>query len=239
VRVVGIIGGMSAESTAVYYTAINAGVRERLGGVHSAELLVWSVDFAPIADMQASGRWDRAADVLVDIARRLERAGAEAIVLASNTMHKVAAPIEAAVTIPLIHIADVTGHAVRASGASRPGLIATAFTMEQDFLVGRLRDRFGIDVIVPDAYERARIHEVIYAELCRGIVTETSRREFVDIASRLVDRGADGLLLACTEVGMLLDSTSVAVPVFDTVDIHAAAAVDFAVGRTATAAGAG
>jgi aspartate racemase len=229
-RVVGVIGGMSAESSALYYTAINAGVRERLGGVHSAELVLWSVDFAPIAEMQSSGRWDRAADVLVDIARRLERAGADAIVLATNTMHKVAPAIEAAVAIPLIHIADVTARAVLAAGSSRPGFIATAFSMEQDFLVGRLRERFGLDVLIPDAYERTRIHAIIYDELCRGIVTDESRNRLVGVAAGLIERGADGVILGCTEVGMLLSDANVTVPVFDTAALHAAAAVDFALG---------
>ena len=227
-RTIGLIGGMSAESTALYYDRINAEVRRRLGGLHSAEILIWSVDFAPVAAMQRAARWDEAGARLASLAVRLEQAGAEVIVLATNTMHKVIDAIEASVRLPVIHIADATGERIRAAGLKRPGLMATAFTMEQDFYVGRLRDRFGLDVIVPVEPDRRRTHAIIYDELCRGVVRPESKRAYEEIAVRLAAAGADSLILGCTEVGILLDGANVPVPVFDTVAIHAEAAVDFA-----------
>lgn len=230
-RVIGIIGGMSAESSAHYYAEINALVRKRLGGLHSAEILMWSVDFAGIAAMQARGEWDAAGARLAGIAKRLEGAGADVIILATNTMHKLAPQIEAAISVPFLHIADATAAEIKRAGLRRPGLMATAYTMEQDFYVGRLRDRHGLDVIVPDAEDRARTHAIIYDELCKGIVNEASRQAYEAIARRLVSAGADCLILGCTEVGMLLNSSNVTIPVFDTTLIHAAAAVDFATAR--------
>ncbi len=228
-RMIGIVGGMSAESTAHYYAEINAGVRKALGGLHSAEILLWSVDFAAIAAMQANGDWERAGKVLADIAVRLEKAGAEAIVLATNTMHKLAPQIEAAVSVPFIHIADATAAAIHEGGYKRPGLMATAYTMDEEFYVGRLRDRHGLDVVLPSAADRAFIHRVIYDELCKGTVSAISRAAFVAISERMAAAGADCLILGCTEVGMLLNAANVAIPVFDTTLIHAAAAVQFAV----------
>lgn len=226
-RTIGLIGGMSAESTALYYGRLNAEVRRRLGGLHSADIVLRSVDFAPVAALQAEGRWDEAGAVLADAARRLERAGAEVILLATNTMHRVIGAVETATALPVIHIADATGTAIRAAGLRRPGLMATAFTMEQDFYTGRLGDRFGLDVRVPETADRARVHAIIYDELCRGVIREESRAEYVAIARRLAEAGADGLILGCTEVGLLLDRADVSLPVFDTVAIHADAAVDF------------
>lgn len=230
-RMIGIIGGMSAESTAHYYAEINAGVRKALGGLHSAEILLWSVDFAEIAAMQAQGDWQKAGKLLADIALRLERAGADAIVLATNTMHKLAPQIEAAVSVPFIHIADATAAAIHARGCKRPALMATAYTMDEDFYVGRLRERHGLDVVLPNASDRALIHRVIYDELCKGTVSTISRAAFVAISDRLAVAGADCLILGCTEVGMLLNAANVAIPVFDTTLIHAVAAVQFAVGQ--------
>lgn len=232
-KVIGLIGGMSCESTAHYYGQLNKEVRARLGGLHSAEILMWSVDFAPIAQMQAAGQWEQAGARLAEVARRLEAAGAEVLVLATNTMHKVAATIEAATSIPLLHIADATGERITGAGKSRPALLATRFTMEQDFYVGRLRDGFGLDVMVPDETDRALIHRIIYDELCVGQVTDGSRQAFVEVASRLAARGADCLILGCTEIGMLLDSSNAPLPIFDTTLIHADAAVDCALGATA------
>jgi len=226
-KTIGIIGGMSAESSAHYYAHINAGVRQRLGGLHGAELILWSVDFADIAAMQARGDWAASGRRLADIAARLERAGADVIILATNTMHKVAADIVAAITVPFIHIADATAHRIREAGLDRPGLMATAFTMEQDFYVGRLREMFGLDVIVPDEDDRRETHRIIYDELCKGAVSEQSRRSYEAIAERLRKRGADSLILGCTEVAMLLNAGNVNVPVFDTAVIHATAAVSF------------
>jgi aspartate racemase len=234
-KVIGLIGGMSCESTAHYYARLNEGVRSALGGLHSAEILMWSVDFAPIAQMQAEGRWQEAGARLADIGRRLEGAGADGLVLATNTMHKVADAIEAAVSIPLLHIADATALKIRDAGKRKPAIMATRFTMEQDFYTGRLRDKFGLESLVPDEADRALVHRIIYDELCVGLITETSRAGFVDVARRLADKGADCLVLGCTEVGMLLDERNAPLPIFDTTLIHADAAVNFALGFVPTA----
>ncbi|MEZ5773785.1 MAG: aspartate/glutamate racemase family protein [Hyphomicrobiaceae bacterium] len=232
-RTIGIIGGMSAESTALYCRRLNEEARRRLGGLHSAEILVWSVDFAPIAEMQAAGAWTAAGARLADIARRLEGAGADMILLATNTMHKLADAIEAAITVPFLHIADQTAERIRAAGLKRPGLMATRYTMEEAFYKGRLADRHGLAPIVPDAEDRASTHRIIYEELCRGIVQAQSRASYEAIAARLVAKGADCLILGCTEVGMLLGPANVAVPVFDTTLIHADAALDLALAEAA------
>jgi aspartate racemase len=234
-KVIGLIGGMSCESTAHYYKRLNDRVRAQLGGLHSAEILMWSVDFAPIAQMQADDRWQEAGAHLAGIGVRLEQAGAEVLVLATNTMHKVADTIEASIGIPLIHVADATAQRIRAAGKRKPAILATRFTMEQEFYTGRLREKFALDVVVPDEADRALVHQIIYDELCIGRVTEASRQAFVDVAQRLAGRGADSLILGCTEVGMLLDQSNVSVPIFDTALIHADAAVDFALGLASTA----
>ena len=234
-KVIGVIGGMSCESTAHYYARLNERVREALGGLHSAEILMWSVDFAAIAQMQAEGRWEEAGVRLAAIARRLEGAGAEVIVLATNTMHKVADAIEAAIGIPFLHIADATAEKIRISDKRKPGIMATRFTMEQDFYTGRLREKFGLDAITPDEADRALVHQIIYDELCVGRVTEASRAVFVDVAQRLKAKGADCLVLGCTEVGMLLNEGNSPLPMFDTTLIHADAAVNFALGHVPTA----
>ena len=227
-KVIGLIGGMSCESTAHYYARLNERVRERLGGLHSADILMWSVDFAPIAQMQADGRWQEAGASLAAIARRLEAAGAEIIVLATNTMHKVAEAIEAAIGIPFLHIADATADQICRAGKRRPAIMATRFTMEQDFYTGRLRQKFGLDPITPDDSDRALVHRIIYEELCVGRVIEASRAAYVDVARRLAAKGADCLVLGCTEVGMLLNEGNSPLPIFDTTLIHADAAVNFA-----------
>ena len=234
-KVIGLIGGMSCESTAHYYARLNERVRAALGGLHSAEILMWSVDFAPIAQMQADGRWQEAGAGLADIAKRLEAAGADVIVLATNTMHKVADAIEAAVSIPFLHIADATALKIREAGKRKPAIMATRFTMEQDFYTGRLRDKFGLECLVPDEADRALVHQIIYDELCVGRVSETSRQAFAGVARRLAEGGADCLVLGCTEVGMLLDERNAPLPIFDTTLIHADAAVDFALGFVPTA----
>jgi aspartate racemase len=234
-KVIGLIGGMSCESTAHYYKHLNGRVRAQLGGLHSAEILMWSVDFAPIAQMQDENRWQDAGAYLAGIGRRLERAGAGVLVLATNTMHKVADAIEASTSIPLIHIADATAQKIRAAGKRKPALLATKFTMEQDFYTGRLREKLGLEVVVPDQADRALVHQIIYDELCLGRVTDSSRQVFVDVAQRLAGRGADCLILGCTEVAMLLDERNAPLPVFDTALIHAEAAADFALGLAPTA----
>ena len=223
----GVLGGMSWTSTAEYYRQLNKIYAERRGGLHSAPLLLHSVDFAPIAAMQKAGDWDGEAKVLTDAAQGLERAGAGAILLATNTMHKVAPQLEAAVEMPLLHIVDGTAKAIRAAGLQRVGLLATAFTMEQDFYVGRLREKFGIETLVPEADERAEVHRIIYDELCRDVVREDSRAIYRRIMAKLVERGAQGLILGCTEITLLVGAADTTVPVFDTTRLHAEAAVEW------------
>ncbi|MDR3374133.1 MAG: aspartate/glutamate racemase family protein [Ancalomicrobiaceae bacterium] len=235
-KTIGIIGGMSAESTRIYYDRLNSEARRRLGGLHSADLIIRSLDFAGVAELQAAGRWDDAGRLLVTAARGLEAAGAEILLLATNTMHKVAPAIEAVANVPFIHIADATAERIVAAGCKRPALIATRFTMEEDFYVGRLRQRFGLDVVIPEVDERAMVHRVIYDELCRGIVADGSRLAYEGLARQLLARGADSVILGCTEVGMLLNAASVAAPVFDTSLIHADAALDLALADTVRAA---
>jgi aspartate racemase len=230
VKVIGLIGGMSCESTAHYYARLNERVRATLGGLHSAEILLWSVDFAPIAQMQTEGRWQEAAAKLSGIAKRLESSGADVLMLATNTMHKVADAIESAVSVPFLHIADATALQICGAGMRKPAIMATRFTMEQDFYIGRLRDKFDLDCLVPDEADRVLIHQIIYDELCVGQITESSRQAFVEVARRLKDKGVDCLVLGCTEVGMLLDERNAPLPVFDTTLIHADAAVTFALG---------
>ena len=222
---IGVIGGMSCESTRLYYDRLNAETRKRLGGLHSAECLIWSVDFAEIAAMQKAGDWPGAARRLADVARRLEGAGAELLILATNTMHEVADAIEGAVSIPFIHIADATAAEIKAAGLSRPALLGTAYTMERAFYVDRMRARFGLDVRVPGAEERAETHRIIFEELCKGVVRPESKEAYRAIAARMIDDGADCLILGCTEVGMLLGASDVSAPVFDTTLIHADAAL--------------
>jgi aspartate racemase len=229
-RTLGLLGGMSWESSAVYYRRLNEGVRERLGGQHSASLVMWSADFAPIAAMQADGRWDEATALLADAARGLESAGAEAILICANTMHRMAGEVAAAVDIPLIHVADVTADAIRAAGVQRPLLLATAFVMEQPFYRERLRAR-GVDTVVPLAPERRRLHAIIFEELVQGRFTAESRAEVVAMVERAIaDHGADAAIFGCTEIGMLVPAGDISVPVFDTLELHVEAALAFALG---------
>jgi aspartate racemase len=224
---IGLLGGMSWESSAEYYRFVNEIVAERLGGLHSADCLLRSVDFAAIEVLQREGRWDEAGARLAAEARALEAAGAELLVLCTNTMHKLAAEIEAGLSIPFVHIADTTAEAVRAAGLARVGLLATAYTMEQDFYVGRLRSH-GLDVLVPDAQDRRIVHDVIYDELCRGIVRDASRESYRRIMRVLAERGAQGILLGCTEIDLLVSAADSPVPVFDTTRLHAERAVSLA-----------
>jgi aspartate racemase len=225
-KTMGLIGGMSWESTQLYYRLVNEDVRARLGGLHSAQTLLYSVDFEPIERMQADGRWDQAGEVLAEAAARLERGGADFLVLCTNTMHKVAPAIEARVAIPLLHIADATGEAIRAAGLHRVGLLGTRFTMEQAFYRERLEQRAGVEVLVPSGEDRLRVHTVIYDELCLGEVRAESRAAFRSIVASLVAAGAEGIIFGCTEICMLLSQADVSVPVFDTTAIHARVAVD-------------
>jgi len=228
VKTIGLIGGMSWESSIQYYRVINEAVRERLGGLHSAESLMFSVDFAAIESLQREGRWDEAAVVLAEAARRLERGGAAFLVLCTNTMHKLAEAIERAVAIPLLHIADATAAAIKAAGLMTVGLLGTRFTMEEAFYRGRLAERHGLTVLLPEAGDRAVVHRVIYEELVLGEIRTTSRTAFRRIMDRLVQQGAEGIILGCTEIGLLVNPEDSAVPLFDTTLIHARAAVDLA-----------
>ncbi len=216
---------MSAASTQLYYSELCRLTRARLGGLHSPQLLIRSLDFAEIEALQAAGAWTRAGTILNSEAQALERGGAGILLLATNTMHKLADRMMEGVGIPLLHIADATAQAILQAGLRRPGLMATAFTMEQQFYTGRLRAA-GLDPVLPDPSDRATTHRVIYDELCKDIRTERSETAFVQIAGRLADGGADCLILGCTEVGMLLHQGNVAVPVFDTTRIHCATALD-------------
>jgi aspartate racemase len=225
-EIIGLLGGMSWESSAEYYRLINELVRQRLGRLHSAEILMYSVNFEPIEQMQHRGAWDEAEAVLVDAAKSLEAGGATFLVICTNTMHKLAEGIGRAVRIPILHIADATAVAIKEAGLSRIGLLATRFTMEDGFYRGRLEAKHGIGVIVPREDEREIVHRVIYEELCLGEIREESKRQYLAIIDGLIDQGAEGIVLGCTEIGLLLKPSDVAVPVFDTTRIHARAAVD-------------
>ncbi len=224
-RVIGMVGGMSWESSAEYYRLANELVRERLGGLHSARVLLASVDFADIEQLQADGRWDEAGERLAASARGLQAGGAELVVICTNTMHKVADQVEAAIDIPLLHLADVTADAVTRAGLGTVGLLGTAFTMEQDFYRGRLAGH-GLTVLVPAADDRAEVHRVIYDELCRGMLRQESRRFYRDVITRLVEDGAEGIVLGCTEIELLVGATDSPVPLFPTTRLHVEAAVD-------------
>ncbi|MCP3379577.1 aspartate/glutamate racemase family protein [Bradyrhizobium sp. CCGUVB4N] len=228
-RTIGLIGGMSWESTALYYKLINERVRDRMGKLHSAPLLLYSYDFQEIKEMQYSGRWAEAAASLADVARRLESAGAGAIILCTNTMHKLAPELTAQLTIPFIHIGDATAQRIRAKGYRRVGLLGTKFTMEEDFYIDRLRAH-DLDVLIPSADERADVNRIIYDELCLGVVAEPSRRRYQDVMATLVARGAECIILGCTEITMLVGAADTSVATFDTTAIHAETAADFAIG---------
>ena len=224
-KTIGLLGGMSWESTVSYYQAINRGVNAALGGLPSARLVLASVDFAPIEAAQHRGDWDATAQMLVESAQSVEAGGADFLLICTNTMHKVAPQIEAALSIPLLHIADATAEVLRADGVRRVGLLGTRFTMAQDFYLGRLRERFGMEVLVPEAAERDFVHSVIYDELCRGVVSAASRARYVEIITGLQARGAEAVILGCTEIALLVQAEHTAVPLYDTTAIHAAAAV--------------
>lgn len=226
-RTLGILGGMSWESTAEYYRLINRGVAERLGGLHSARLVMHSVDFDEIAALQREGHWRAAGAFLGEAARGLEQIGAAAIVLATNTMHQVAGDIERAIQIPLLHIVDPTGEVLARHGVRRAGLLGTRYTMELPFWGERLRDRHAIELVVPDEPDRALVHRVIFDELCRGRIDARSRAEYVAVTERLAARGAEAIVFGCTEIGLLLTPADVSLPAFDTTALHASAAVAF------------
>lgn len=233
-KTIGLLGGMSWESTVSYYQTINRTVGDRIGGLHSAEILLYSVDFRDVERLQRAGRWEEAGELLSNAARTLESAGAGFLVLCTNTMHRVAPQIEASVSIPLLHIADATAERISSSGLTRVGLLGTRFTMEQDFYRGRLERRHGLAVVVPPERDRESVHRIIYDELCRGRVLESSRSEYQRIISGLVASGCEGIVLGCTEIGLLVRPADAPVPVFDTAEIHAEKAALYAMdGETA------
>lgn len=229
-KTIGLIGGMSWESTVPYYRIINETVKARLGGLHSAKLVLVSVNFHEIERMQHAGDWAAAGEAMADAARRLQAAGADFIVLCTNTMHKVADAIERAVDIPLLHIADPTAAAIKAAGHSTVGLLGTHFTMEQAFYRDRLVSKHGLNVIVPDDVERAIVHRVIYEELCLGEIRDESRDEYRRIIAKLVERGAQAIILGCTEISLLVVARDATVPLFDTTRLHAEGAAEACLG---------
>jgi len=227
-KVIGLIGGMSWESTVEYYRVINEAVKRRLGGLHSAKCILCSVDFAEVEELQRQGHWEEAAHLLVVAALNVERAGADLVLLCTNTMHKVANSIQDRISIPLLHIVDATADAVEQAGFQRVGLLGTRFTMEEDFYRGRLKDQSGLEVVVPDGDDRNLVHRVIYEELCVGMIRPESKVHLSAITNRLVELGAHGIILGCTELGLLLEANDSRVPLFDTTRIHALAAVEAA-----------
>lgn len=225
-RTIGIIGGMSWESTQTYYQLINQGIKRELGGLHSADLLIHSLDFAPIASLQAQNDWQAMAASLIDSGRRLKAAGAEGLLIATNTMHKVADEVKVATDLPLIHIAEATAAAIKAQRLTQVGLLGTNFTMTEDFYKQRLV-KSGLSVIVPEESERNDVHRIIYKELCQGQFTEASRQRYIEIIAQLANQEAQGVILGCTEIGLLIKQADSPIPVFDTTQIHAEAAVEF------------
>lgn len=229
-KIIGLIGGMSWESSAEYYRIINEQVRERLGGLRSAQCLMWSFDFAEIEALQSAGRWDDATQEMIKAAQRLERGGADFVIICTNTMHRMADDVQAFINIPLLHIADPTAERMKTADLSKVGLLGTAFTMEQDFYKGRLINKHGFEVLVPEDEDRKQVHQIIYDELVQGIVNENSRQIYCQIINRLVERGAQAIILGCTEIMLLIKQSDCPVPVYDTTTIHAEAAVELALG---------
>jgi len=227
-KTIGLIGGMSWESTAEYYRIINETVKEKLGGFHSAKMIMYSVDFYEVEEMQNLGQWDDAARLLIEAARKIEKAGAEFGLICANTMHKVFDKVQKSVAIPLLHIADVTAQEIQKRGIHKVGLLGTRYTMEQDFYKDRLQKKYGLKVIIPNERERAVIHRILYNELCLGKIRRISQGHFKRIIARLVAMGAEGIILGCTEIPLLVDKRDYRIPIFDTTELHARAAVDYA-----------
>lgn len=231
-KTIGLLGGMSWESSAEYYRVVNEEVRSKLGGLHSAKVVLYSLDFAEIEKMQHEGNWEAAALILIDGARRTERAGAECLVICTNTMHLMAEQVQASIEIPLIHIADATANRVKAAKISKIGLLGTRFTMEKDFYKGRLESQHRLEVITPDEADREIVHRIIYDELCTGEVKESSRKQYRDIILKLQKRGAEGVILGCTEIELLIQQADSPIPVFCTARIHAEVAVEWSLAKS-------
>jgi len=228
VKTIGLVGGMSWESTSEYYCIINEAIRDKLGGLHSAEIVLYSVDFQGIEQLQHEGKWDEAANLMIDAARRVERGGADFVVICTNTMHKMANEVAANINIPLLHIADATAEKIVSLGFKKIALLGTKFTMEQDFYKGCLAKKHGLDVLIPDEAGRQVIHDIIYKELCLGKTENSSREQLKVIIENLIDDGAQGIILGCTELPLLIKQHDCPVPLFDTTKIHAQAAVEYA-----------
>jgi len=227
-KTIGLIGGMSWESTIEYYRLINEAVKVAMGGLHSARCVLYSVDFADIADLQRQGMWAEAAQRLLDAAQKLEKAGADVVLICTNTMHKLAAEVQAGIHVPLLHIVDATAAKIAEAQVRRVGLLGTRFTMEEDFCRGRLANQHGLEVVIPNATDRETVHRIIYEELCIGLIRPESRSHLADVIRRLVERGVEGVVLGCTELGLLIGPEESPVPLFDTTRIHALAAVAYA-----------
>jgi len=229
-KTIGLLGGMTWHSTVSYYRAINEETAARLGGLHSAKIVLYSVEFAEMETFQVEGRWDEAGEVLAGAARAVEAAGADFLLIGTNTMHKVAPRVEAAISIPLIHIADAAADKLKALGFRKAGLLGTRFTMEEDFFSGRLRDKHAIETVIPGPDDRALVHRVIYEELGRGVIRDESRAAYLDVIGRLRERGAEAVILGCTEIALLVGQEHTPVPLLDTTTLHARKAVDLALG---------
>jgi aspartate racemase len=227
-KTIGLLGGMSWESSLEYYRILNETVKSRLGGFHSADCLMYSVDFDEVEALQHENKWDELTKMMIDAAQRIEAGGAELLVICTNTMHKMAPEMQSAIQIPLLHIADAAGEAIKARGLQTVGLLGTKFTMEGDFYRQRLNERFGLNVLIPEEADREIVHNTIYGELVKGVINPESRRAFQDIIEKLQANGAQGVILGCTEIPLLVKQADVAIPVFDTTRIHAEAAVDWA-----------
>jgi aspartate racemase len=227
-KTIGLIGGMSWESSLEYYRILNQAVKEKLGGFHSAKCVMYSVDFEEIEKLQHKGRWDELTEIMIDAAQRVEKAGADFVVICTNTMHKMAPQVESHISIPLLHITDVTAEQIKIKGQKKVGLLGTRFTMEQEFYKGRLKKAHGIEVIIPDEEQREIIHNTLYKELVQGEISHQSKDKFKDIIASLESRGAEGIILGCTEIPLLVKQKDYDIPLYDTTDIHARAAVEFA-----------
>lgn len=227
-KTIGLIGGMSWESTSSYYKAINEGVKAQLGGLHSAKICLYSVDFHEIEQLQHQGRWDYTATILGQAAQSVQAGGADFVLICTNTMHKVAPQIEEMISIPILHIADATATQLVKDGVTKVGLLGTRFTMEQDFYKQRLTEQFGIEVVIPDERQRNLVHDVIYNELCQGEISDSSRQEYLSIIDSLAEQGAQAVILGCTEIALLVDQQHTSVALYDTTQIHAEAAVNCA-----------
>lgn len=228
-KTIGLIGGISWESSAEYYRVINVAVKERLGGLHSGKILMYSAEFHEIQQLQHDDQWDKVAAIMIDIAQRLETAGADYLIICSNTMHRVAKEVQRSINIPLLHIADATAYNIKQHGIGKVGLLGTRFTMEQDFYRKHLIEEHGLEVLIPTEKQRILIHNVIYNELCLGKFLDKSRNEYLEIIEEMVERGAEGIILGCTEIPLLVKQDNTSVPIFDTTVLHALKAVDLAI----------